>query len=165
MLEIIFTILSALVCGFYLYVLLQFRQESMRTGRKPESLTYLGSNKRPTILFPVKGEKRSGAGGASRGEKKLAPVSKRPAAKAAETTSRGAEKLNRLPYLEVMLPVTAVVTPLNIRRDARHIHIPERQQHRYQKAEMAAQSMRYYSQVPHHMEDCAPKKTPPKLGA
>jgi hypothetical protein len=127
MLEIIFTILSVLVCGFYLYVLLRFRRESMRTRRKPESLTYLGSNKGPTILFPVKDEKRPTGGRNSRGQNEVLHIAKRPTAKAAETAPQAAREPNRLPYLEMMLPVTAVVTRLTRRRDATQFHIPERQ--------------------------------------
>jgi hypothetical protein len=128
MLEIIFTILSLLVCAFYLYVLLQFRRECMRMRRKPESMTYMGSNRGPTILFPVKGEKRGRAGRSSRGQNKLAPIARRPvAAKGMEMELRAGGELNRLPYLEVMLPITAVVTPVNVKRETPHIEIPERQ--------------------------------------
>ncbi|MGA8223869.1 MAG: hypothetical protein WB780_19630 [Candidatus Acidiferrales bacterium] len=127
MLEVIFTILSVLVCAFYLYVLLRFRREYLRSRRKPTSLTYLGSSGGPTVLFPEKGEKRHRAGRASRGQNELARIARRRAAKATGTAPPAGRQTNRLPYLEMMLPVTAVVTPVVAGSNEPQIYTPTRQ--------------------------------------
>lgn len=127
MLEAIFTVLCILVSGFYLYVLLQFRRESLRLRRKPNSLTYLGSNEGPTILFPAKQGERVQAGRIVGGENKLASVSRRPVARIRETATKATTYSGRLPYLEMTLLVTAVVTPVTMTADGPQMYIPKRQ--------------------------------------
>jgi len=127
MLEIIFGVLCVLVCAFYLYVLLQFRREYLSTKRKPNSLTYLGSSEGPTVLFPAKSEKRGRVEPKSKARKNAAAASRRAAAKSSESALQSATKSNRLPYLEMMLPITAVVTPLAAGHDEFDVHFPARQ--------------------------------------
>jgi hypothetical protein len=107
MLTAIFTVACLVVAGFYLYVLLQFRREYLRSRRKPNSLTYLGSSGAPTILFPEKREERHDAGRNAKGQSKVASASRRLVAKAPVKSARNSE---RLPYLEMALPITAIVT-------------------------------------------------------
>jgi hypothetical protein len=78
------TVLTALPCAFYLYVLVQFRREQMRSKRKPDSLMFAGSNRGPTVPFPVKHEERPHAERNSQGKHKPVPVSQRPVVKAAK---------------------------------------------------------------------------------
>jgi len=110
MLTTIFTVACLVVAAFYLYVLLQFRRECLRTKRKPSSLTYLGSSEGPTILFPAKREERRDTRRDAKGQSRGASASRRPAARARRTAAGATKNSDRLPYLEMTLPITAVVT-------------------------------------------------------
>lgn len=85
------TVLTALSCAFYLYVLVQFRREEMRSKRKPDLLTFAGSSGGPTVPFPVKHEERPHAERNPQGKRKLVPVAQRPVVKAATTRDEPSE--------------------------------------------------------------------------
>jgi hypothetical protein len=110
MLTAIFTVACLVVAGFYLYVLLQFRRECLRTKRKPNSLTYLGSSGGPTILFPEKHEEHHDARRNAKGQSKVPSASGRPAARRRVRAAKVTRNSERLPYLEMALPITAIVT-------------------------------------------------------
>jgi hypothetical protein len=52
------TVLMIFSCAFYLYVLVQFRREELRSRRKSSSRTIKGSSGEPTASSPVKPEDR-----------------------------------------------------------------------------------------------------------
>jgi hypothetical protein len=114
------TVLTALSCAFYLYVLVQFRREQMRSKRKPGSLTFVGSSGEPTVPFPMKHEERPRAERNSQGKHKLVPISQRPVVKAAEKALQTTRNSDRLPYVEMNLPIAGVATLVTTARDKSH---------------------------------------------
>lgn len=104
---------------FYLFVLIQFTREQKRSKRQPNSLTFLGAREKSNVSFPVNRDERSSVEQDSTTNPKLIPISRRPAAKAA-ATSQTTRNSDRLPYVEIALPITAVVTPVVAFRDEPH---------------------------------------------
>jgi hypothetical protein len=110
----------ALSCAFCLFVLIQFTREQRRSKRKANSLTYLGTREASIDSFPVKRDERPHAGQNSQSKQQPIPISRRPAAKSLETASQTKRNSIPLPYIEITLPISAVVTPVTIADDELH---------------------------------------------
>jgi len=102
----------ALSCVFYLFVFIQFTREQRRSKRKVNSLTYLGTRETPIDSFPVKRDQRPHAEQNSQSKQQPIPISRRPAAKSPEAASQTKRDPIRLPYVELKLPISAIVTPV-----------------------------------------------------
>jgi hypothetical protein len=119
-------ILVALSCAFYVFVLVQFWRERRRSKRTPGSLTFLASSEEPTVPLPAKRDEQPAADRNSQRKHKLVPISKRPVIRAAATASQEKRNSDWLPYVEIALPITAIVTPVTAARDDSHRNVSSR---------------------------------------
>jgi hypothetical protein len=110
----------ALSCAFYLFVFIQFTREQRRSKRKANSLTYLGTREAPIDSFPVKRYDRPHAEQISPSKQRPIPISRRPTAKSPDAASQTKRNPIRLPYVEITLPISAVVTPVITADDDLH---------------------------------------------
>jgi hypothetical protein len=110
----------ALSCVFYLFVFIQFTREQKRSKRKANSLTYLGTRETPRHSFPVKRDERPYAEQNSQSKQQPIPISRRPAAKSPDAASQTKRDPIRLPYVEITLPISAIVTPVTTTGEELH---------------------------------------------
>jgi hypothetical protein len=103
-------VVVALSCAFYLFVLIQFTRERRRSKRKYDSVTFVGSSEERTVPLPLKRNERFSGARNSPDKQKLVPISQRPVIKSVAPASQTTRNSDRLPYVEIMLPITAIVT-------------------------------------------------------
>jgi hypothetical protein len=113
-------VVVALSCVFYLFVFIQFTLERKRSKRKASSLTYLGTRETPIDSFPVKRGERPHAEQNSQSKRKLVPISRRSSEKSPDAASQIKRDPIRLPYVEITLPTSAIVTPVTVAADELH---------------------------------------------
>jgi hypothetical protein len=113
-------VVVALSCAFYIFVLIQFTREQKHSKRKAISLTYLGTREESRASFPLTRSEQSSMGQNSPSKRKLVPIARRPAIKGVAPASQTMRNSNGLPYVELMLPVTAIVTPITTAGDETH---------------------------------------------
>jgi len=119
-------VVVALSLAFYFFVLVQFLREQRRSKRNSDSPTFVGSSEEQTDSLPRKCDDRSGLEPNSLRKQKLVPISQRDVIKSVATPSQTKRNSDRLPYFEITLPITAVVTPVRMARDEPHNNLPRR---------------------------------------
>jgi hypothetical protein len=119
-------VVVALSLAFYFFVLVQFRREQRRSKRNSGSLTFLGSSEEQSDSLPPKRDDRSRLEPNSPRKQKLVSISQRAVIKSVATPSQKKANSDRLPYFEITLPITAVVTPVRTARDEPHSNLPRR---------------------------------------
>jgi hypothetical protein len=113
-------VVVALSCAFYLFVLIQFTRERRRSKRKYDSVTFVGSSEERTVPLPLKRNERFSGERNSPVKQKLVPISLRPVIKGVAPASQTTRHSDQLPYVEIALPITAVVTPVTTSRAEPH---------------------------------------------
>jgi len=119
-------VVVALSLAFYFFVLVQFLREQRRSKRNSGSPTFVRSSEEQTDSLPRKRDDRSRLEPNSLRKQKLVPISQRDAIKSVATASQTKRNSDRLPYFEITLPITAVVTPVRTARDEPHSNLPRR---------------------------------------